>query len=95
MALQVSPPPLLSFFVAFPLITNHTVPLPPILKKKKALSMLFVVSSVYVSCYGYFQVSKQAGLVLLPSCIWISIASFLGKLLCIDSSHLISFPLNC
>ena len=49
MALQVSPPPLLSFFVAFPLITNHTVPLPPILKKKK--SFVDALRSVISVCF--------------------------------------------
>jgi tryptophan-rich sensory protein len=42
-----------------------------------ALSMVFVVSSVYSAGYAYFQVSQKAGLILAPSCVWISIASFL------------------
>ena len=39
--------------------------------------MAFVVTSVYCADYAYFQVSRKAGLILAPSCLWISIASFL------------------
>ena len=41
------------------------------------LSMFFVVSSVYLADWAYFTVSRKAGLILAPSCVWISIASFL------------------
>ena len=39
--------------------------------------MVFVVGSVYSACFSYWQVSQRAGMILAPSCVWISIASFL------------------
>jgi len=41
------------------------------------LSMGLVLSSVYFADYAYFQASQKAGLILAPSCAWISVASFL------------------